>query len=165
MSLEEAFKTHESQELKICQKCSKNVKRMDHFLPHKEISTSFSSTALDGFLPSFVTNDDIPNNDSVLFYYPSSSTVPDISETFAEVPDSIIPNNSIAEKFDITDRDIDGNFQAEALAVDSDRVVPDIPIPLVTLLFSAFYYFIVNIIDYMLFNFQVNLGVISIFSF
>ena len=54
---------------------------MDHFLPHKEVSTSFSSTALDGFLPSFVTNDDIPNNDSVLFYYPSSSTVPDISET------------------------------------------------------------------------------------
>ena len=99
--LKKHLKTLESQELKICQKCSKTFKRMDHFLSQKENCTSFAS--------SFVTNDDIPNNDSVLFYDPSSSTIPDTSETIAEVPDFIVPNTSIAEKFDITDLDIDGN--------------------------------------------------------
>ena len=46
----------------------------------------------------------------LLFYDPSPSTIPDTSETIAEVPDSIVPNTSIAEKFDIIDRNIDGKM-------------------------------------------------------
>ena len=56
---------------------------------------------------------DILNNDSVLFYDPSSSTIPDTSETIAEVPDTTVPNTSTAEKFDIIDQDIDGNVHVE----------------------------------------------------
>ena len=75
--------------------------RMDNFLSRKEIWTSFSSTTLDNFVPSFVTTNDIHNNDSVLPYDPSSSTISDASDTIAEVPDSIVPTTSIAEKCDI----------------------------------------------------------------
>ena len=35
--LKKHLKTNKSQELKICQKCSKKFKRMHHFLSHKEI--------------------------------------------------------------------------------------------------------------------------------
>ena len=42
----------------------------------------------------------------------------------------VILGNSEA-KFDIIDPDIDGNVHVETLAVDSDRVVPDIFIPTV----------------------------------
>ena len=73
----------------------------------------------------------MPNNDSVLFYDPSSSIIPDTSETIAEVPDSIVPNTTITEKFDIIDADNDGNVHVETLAVDSGGVVPDISIPTV----------------------------------
>ena len=82
---------------------------MDNFLSHKKIWTSFSSTTLDNFVPSFVTTNDIHNNDSVLSYDPSSSTISDASDTIAEVPDSIVRTTSIAEKCDIIDLDIDGN--------------------------------------------------------
>ena len=61
--LKKHLKTNESQELKICQKCSKKFKRMHNFLSHKE---KFFTT-LDDFVPSLVTKDDIRNHDSVLF--------------------------------------------------------------------------------------------------
>ena len=40
------------------------------------------------FGSSFVTNDEIPNNDSMLFYDPSSSTIPGTFEIIVEVPNS-----------------------------------------------------------------------------